>query len=144
MRLLVIGVAALALIASGSSRFTGGSRSAVRAPIEQLLREQPGLQMQNMTMEVRDVRFSGDTADAQVRFVSKESSEAFVVIRYQLRRNGGQWQVQSTSRENRGGGPHEQINGRPVSRPRHDQGAVEGPMGPVPEPGPQTGPQSSH
>jgi hypothetical protein len=137
MRSMVIGFAALALIASGCSRFAGRSRSAVRAAIEQHLREQPGLQMQNMTTEVRDVRFNGDTADAQVRFVSKESPDAFVVIRYQLRRNGGQWQVQSTSRENMGGGPHEQISGgSPASSP-HRQSPVEGPMGPVPQPAPQ-------
>jgi hypothetical protein len=137
MRSLVVGFAALALIASGCSRFTGRSRSAVRAAIEQHLREQPGLQMQNMTMEVRDVRFKGDTADAQVRFVSKGSAEAFVVIRYQLRRDGGHWQVRSTSRENMGGGPHEQISGgSPASSP-HRQSPVEGPMGPVPQPAPQ-------
>jgi hypothetical protein len=137
MRSIVIGFVALALISSGCRRFTGRSRSAVRTAIEQHLRDQPGLQMQNMTMEVKDVRFSGDTADAQVRFVSKESPGAFVVIRYQLRRDNGQWQVQSTSRMETGGSPHGQTGGGPVPNP-HGRSPVEGPMGPVPEP------QSSH
>jgi len=98
MRRILIGFAAIALITSGCSRFTGRSRSAVREAIQEHLREQPGLQMQNMSMEVNDVRFQGDTADAQVKFVSRESPQAFVVIRYQLRKQGGKWQVQSTSR----------------------------------------------
>src|ERR671925_499 len=134
MRSILGGLLALALISSGCGHLTGRSRSAVRAAIEQHLREQPGLQMQNMNMEVKDVRFKGDTADAQVRFVSKDSPDAFVVIRYQLRKEDGHWQVQSTSRMEMGSSPHGQASdGRPVPNP-HGRSPVEGPMGPVPEP----------
>jgi hypothetical protein len=90
--------------------------------------------MQNMNMEVNDVRFTGDTADAQVRFVSTESPQAFVVIRYQLRKEGGKWQVQSTSRMEMGGNPHGQTSGAGSVPNPHGGSPVEGPMGPVPQP----------
>src|SRR5215471_19147904 len=73
------------------------SKSAVQAAIEHHLKDRPGLLMQNMTMQVQDVKFMGDQAEARVKFQSKEMAQSFVEIRYALRRSGDHWEVESSS-----------------------------------------------
>jgi hypothetical protein len=51
-----------------------------------------------MTVEVGDVTFNGDTAQAQVRFRSKQMPNVVVGVNYKLRRVDNRWQVESTSR----------------------------------------------
>jgi hypothetical protein len=100
MRAVAIGFAGLilaAMAATGCGRLTGRSKAAVQAAIEEHLRQQPGLQMQNMTMQMQNVRFHGDAAEAEVKYVSRQSSDIYVQIRYRLRKEGGRWEVQSSS-----------------------------------------------
>jgi hypothetical protein len=50
-----------------------------------------------MTVEVGDVAFRGDTAEAQVKFRSKQAPNMVVGVQYTLRRSGNGWKVESTS-----------------------------------------------
>ncbi len=108
LALCLLGVTVVAAPACNRLR----SRSAVRAAIEEHLRQRPGLVMENMTMQVENVKFSGDTAEARVKFQSKELPQSFVEIRYSLRRSGDHWEVESSSPTSMGG-PHGSMNPAP-------------------------------
>ncbi len=73
------------------------SKGAVQATIEAHLKQRPNILFANMTVEVQDVKFNGDRADAQVVYRSKESPELAVRVRYVLRRAGDHWEVESSS-----------------------------------------------
>jgi hypothetical protein len=73
------------------------SKAAVQEAIEEHLKQQPNVVFQNMTVEVGDVAFSGDTAVAQVKFRSKQAPNLAVGVQYKLRRSGNGWKVESTS-----------------------------------------------
>jgi hypothetical protein len=49
----------------------------------------------NMDLEVEDVKFHGDTAEANVRFQSPNVTELVIRQRYVLRKSGDSWQVES-------------------------------------------------
>ena len=94
MSLLVLGLAGLA----ACHRLSGiHSKAAVQEAIEEHLKQQPNVFFQNMTVEVGDVTFSGDTAVAQVRFRSKQAPNLAVGIVYRLRKDGDRWRVESTA-----------------------------------------------
>jgi uncharacterized protein YhdP len=69
----------------------------VQEAIEEHLKQQPNVVFQNMTVEMGDVTFNGDTAEAQVKLRSKQVPSLAVGMLYRLRRTGNGWQVQSTS-----------------------------------------------
>jgi uncharacterized protein YhdP len=70
---------------------------AVQEAIEEHLKQQPNVVFQNMTVEVGGVTFDGDTAEAQVKFRSKQAPNLAVGMLYKLRRVGNGWQVESIS-----------------------------------------------
>jgi hypothetical protein len=93
MGLVVLGLAGLA----ACHRLSGiNSKAAVQEAIEEHLRQQPNVFFQNMSVEVGDVTFSGDTAVAQVHFRSKQAPNLAVGIVYRLRKDGNRWRVEST------------------------------------------------
>ena len=127
MGLLVVGLAGSA----ACHRLSGvHSKAAVQEAIEEHLKQQPNVVFQNMTVEVGDVAFSGDTAEAQVKFRSKQAPNMAVGVQYKLRRSGNGWKVESTSAASMSGTtPH---------------GNTAGPM-PSPSTNPtDIGPQPSH
>jgi len=71
------------------------SKTAVEEAIQAHLRQQSDLALDKFTTEVQEVKFHGDTAEAVVKFQSKESAAIFVRVHYALRRVGEHWQVQS-------------------------------------------------
>jgi hypothetical protein len=84
----------------------------VQQAIEEHLKQQPNVVFQNMTVEVGDVVFRGDTAEAQVKFRSKEAPNLAVGVKYKLRRSGDGWKVESTSSASMGGtAPHGGVAG---------------------------------
>jgi hypothetical protein len=94
MSLLVLGLAGSA----ACNRSSGvHSKAAVQEAIEEHLKQQPNVVFQNMTVEVGEVAFSGDTAEAQVKFRSKQAPNMAVGVQYKLRRSGNGWKVESTS-----------------------------------------------
>jgi len=108
MRSVLVGLLGLTLVGSGCSK-SGGTQSkeAVQAAIEQYLQKQSNIAMNNMTLEMGDVKFQGDRADAEVKFHSKQAPSLAVGVHYVLRRAGDQWEVQSSSASSgMGGNPH--------------------------------------
>jgi hypothetical protein len=98
MRGLVACVMVLALVLPGCRRpEERQSKAAVQAAIEAHLQQRQNLVLANMTLEVQDVKFAGDTAQAEVKFRSKQSPELAVGVHYTLRRAGDRWQVESSS-----------------------------------------------
>jgi len=99
MRAVVIGLVILSVVASAACHKLGGvdSKAAVQQAIEEHLKQQPNVFFQNMTVELGDVTFRGDTALAQVRFRSKQAPSMAVGIIYRLRKTGDKWRVESTA-----------------------------------------------
>jgi uncharacterized protein YhdP len=94
MSLLVLGLAGF----TACNRLSGvHSKAAVQEAIEEHLKQRSNVVFQNMTVEVGDVAFSGDTAVAQVKFRSKQAPSMAVGVQYTLRRSGNGWKVESTS-----------------------------------------------
>jgi hypothetical protein len=84
------------------------SNAAIQQAIEQHLQKlkQSNVLVNNMTVEVQDVKFEGDRANAEVKFRSKQSPDLVVGRHYVLRRVEGQWQVESSSSPGGMGNPH--------------------------------------
>jgi len=99
MRVLVMGLVVMAWAGLAACNRLSGvhSKAAVQEAIEEHLKQQPNVVFQNMTVEVGDVAFSGDTAEAQVKFRSKQAPNLVVGVQYKLRRSGNGWKVESTS-----------------------------------------------
>jgi len=99
MRALVMSLVVLGLAASAACHRLSGihSKAAVQEAIEEHLKQQSNVVLQNMTVEVGDVTFNGDNAEAQVKFRSKQAPNLAVGMLYKLRRAGNGWQVESTS-----------------------------------------------
>jgi uncharacterized protein YhdP len=99
MRAVVMSLVVLGLAGSVACHRLSGvhSKAAVQEAIEQHLKQQPNVVFQNMTVEVGEVTFNGDTAEAQVKFRSKQAPSLVVGVLYKLRRAGNGWRVESTS-----------------------------------------------
>jgi len=99
MRAVVMSLLVLGLAGSAACHRLNGvhSKAAVQEAIEEHLKQQPNVTFQNLTMEVGDVTFNGDTAQAQVKFRSKQAPDMAVGVQYKLRRSVGGWKVESTS-----------------------------------------------
>jgi hypothetical protein len=108
MRSVLGGLLGLALVASGCSQSAGRqSKEAVQAGIERYLRKQPQIALNNMMLELQEVKFQGDRAEAEVKFRSKQAPDLAVGVHYVLRRAGEQWEVESSSATSgMGGNPH--------------------------------------
>ena len=99
MRALVMSFLFLGLAGSAACHRSDGTqpKAAVQAAIEDHLRQQPNVVFQNMIVEVGDVTFHGDIAEAQVKVRSRQTPNLAVGMLYKLRRAGKGWQVESTS-----------------------------------------------
>jgi hypothetical protein len=131
MRAVVIGLVVLSVVTSAACHKLGGidSKAAVQQAIEEHLKQQPNVFFQNMTVELGDVTFNGDTALAQVKFRSKQAPSMAVGIVYRLRKTGDKWRVESTGTASMPGTtPH---------------GSTAAPM-PPPSTTPGVGPEPSH
>ena len=136
MRFVLACLLGLGMVLTGCNRSKGlESKEAVRAAIEAHLAERQNLMLANMTVEVQDVKFKDDTAEAQVNFRSKQASDLVVGVRYLLRRSGDTWKVESSSpTSGMGGATHGGMGTNP-----HGQSET------TPEPSAETpAPQSSH
>ena len=131
MRALVISLAVLSVAGSAACHKLSGidSKAAVQQAIEEHLKQQPNVFFQNMTVELGDVTFNGNTALAQVKFRSKQAPNMAVGIVYRLRKTGDKWRVESTATASMPGtNPH---------------GSTAAPM-PPPSTNPGVGPEPSH
>ncbi len=97
----------VALVLGGCNKFRGGqSKAAIQEAIEKHLQKQSNVLLNNMSVEVGDVKYEGDRANADVKFRSKQSPDLAVPRQYVLRRVGDQWQVESSSSPGGMGAPH--------------------------------------
>jgi len=99
MRVLAVGLVVVVWAGLAACNRLSGvhSKAAVQEAIEEHLKQQPKVVFQNMTVEVGDVAFSGDTAEAHVKFRSKQAPNLAVGVLYKLRRSGNRWNVESAS-----------------------------------------------
>lgn len=83
------------------------TKEAVQKAVEAYLQQRPNLALANMSLEVAEVKFEGETATAEVKFRSKQSSALVVSVHYKLKKSGDGWQVEtSTPGAGAGGNPH--------------------------------------
>jgi hypothetical protein len=78
---------------------------AIRPVIKEHVRTLPQGVFNNMDLEVEQVKFNGETAEAYVRFQSPNVSELVIRQRYALRKSGNQWLVESRQPANGGSKP---------------------------------------
>jgi len=76
---------------------------AIPPAIKNHVRNLPQGVFSNMDLEVEEVKFHGDTAEAYVRFQSSNVMGLVIRQRYGLRKAGGQWQVESRQPANGAG-----------------------------------------
>jgi len=130
MRTVVMTLAVLCVIASAACHKLSrvDSKAAIQEAIEEHLKQQPNVFFQNMTVEVGDVTFSGDTAVAQVKFHSKQDPNLAVGIVYRLRKTGDRWRVESTATASMPGtSPHQS-----TAAPTHSPSTNPADIGPEP------------
>ncbi len=95
MRSLATCLAISVLAWSGCSRTDSlHSKEAVKSAIEAHLLQRADVMHGNLTLEVQDVKFSGDTAMVQATFRSQNSPRIAVGVNYTLRRDGDHWKVE--------------------------------------------------
>ncbi len=76
---------------------------AIPPVIKDHVRNLPQGVFNNMDLEVEEVKFHGDTAEAYVRFQSPNVTELVIRQRYVLRKSADHWQVESRQPANGGG-----------------------------------------
>ncbi len=142
MRYVILCTLATTVLFGGACH-RSDSKEGIRQAIQKHLDQQPGLMMGNMNMELEEVKFGGDTAVADVRYVSKQVQNTYVVVRYQLRRSqdteGGAagWIVQSSTLLG--------MSGTPAGTGPHDSGGGSHTDGPQPKDQPTIpAPRPSH
>jgi hypothetical protein len=136
MRYVLVCLAGLAVMASAGCNRGLRTKRAVEEAIDAHLKQRSGLRMQSMTTEIVNVQFHGDTADADVRFSSKESAQTAVTVRYTLRQAGDHWVVESSS---------QQMGSGPGTNPHEMPAGAPSPPPPAPTTAPnQPAPEASH
>jgi hypothetical protein len=124
MRALVISLTVLSVAGSAACHKLSGidSKAAVQQAIEEHLKQQPNVFFQNMSVELGDVTFSGDTAIAQVKFRSKQAPSMAVGIVYRMRKTGEKWRVESTATASMPGTTPHGNTAAPMSSPSSNPG----------------------
>lgn len=95
------------------------NKDAVKEAVLKRLASVSGLNMAGMDIDVTNVSFQGNKADAQVAFRAKGSAENMLNMSYKLEREGDVWVVKSSSGGMGGGGG----SALPPGHPPASQGA---------------------
>jgi hypothetical protein len=107
MRAILLCLLGVTLVLGGCSKSRGiQSKAAIQEAIERHLQKQSNVLLNNMSVEVGDVKYAGDRANADVKFRSKQSPDLAVARQYVLRRVGDHWEVESSSSPGGMGNPH--------------------------------------
>jgi hypothetical protein len=86
----------LASVAGCSRRGQRSDKADIEKAIRQYIAAKPGLAGGGMSVDVKQVEFKGDKAEADVQFRARSNPEASMVMRYTLKRTGpGTWAVES-------------------------------------------------
>jgi len=134
MRKALVSAVGLLLAASFGCNFFRAVRSkrAVEDAIQAHLKQNARLNFSNFTTTVEEVKFDGHTAQARVKFQSKESADLTVEVGYGLRFEGGQWQVTSSAPLSGQGMSAQSPHDTPATTPPGTQPST--PAVPAPEP----------
>lgn len=93
------------------------SRKAVEQAVQDHLRQNRSLISANFDTVFESVDFKDDTANALVKFQSKQSEQLFVEVRYDLKFESGQWEVASSTPMSGQGGDSHRMDQQGVSTP---------------------------
>jgi hypothetical protein len=85
-----------ALFLSGCAKDIN-NKEAVKEAVLKRLSSVSGLNMAGMEVEITNVSFQGNNADAQVAFKAKGSADSMLNMSYKLERQGDIWTVKSSS-----------------------------------------------
>jgi hypothetical protein len=99
---LVLPVIALFLLFSCAKDIN--NKDAVRDAVLRRLETVSGLNLAGMDVDITNVSFQGNSAEAKVAFRAKGSADAMLNMSYKLEREGDVWVVKSTSGGMGGGG----------------------------------------
>jgi hypothetical protein len=131
MKWLVAGIMGAAVLCGACNRSGDNTQEReVRAAVEAHLQKKNDLALNSMDMQIQSVKVSGDNADAQVRFSSKQNSQLAVNIQYSLRRAGDHWEVVSSTPM---GGDSHQSAAPPTGHGQGAPGAASAPQPAKPE-----------
>jgi hypothetical protein len=120
----IAGALGLAVLLAACGNRGLHSDQAVRQAIEAHLKTRSNLMMAKMTLEIESVKFSRDSAQADVKYRTKDNPNLAVSVHYVLRQAGDHWEVVSSS----------STNGTPTSP--HAAGAAAAPESPPIQPAP--------
>lgn len=96
MRSLFCVIVAALLVAGCSRQGQRSDRADIEKAIQRYIAAKPGLGGSGMSVDVKQVEFKGDKAEADVQFQAKSNPAASMVMRYTLKRTGpGAWAVES-------------------------------------------------
>ncbi|MBI4458767.1 MAG: hypothetical protein HY648_01745 [Acidobacteria bacterium] len=84
----------MSLLVGCTSEPAADSDTAVRQAIEKHLAGRSDLAADKMTMEVVNVKFDGERAEAEVVFRTTSGPPAQMAFLYELHREGSEWQVE--------------------------------------------------
>ena len=101
-RFLVFILLAAAALSAACARQSIETKPAVEAALRAYLAQRPGLALDKMDMEVKDVQFKGETAEADVIFRVKDGPGE-MGMHYTLRRQGNQWVVEGSGQSSASG-----------------------------------------
>ena len=93
------------------------NKDAIKEAVLKRLTSVSGLNMAGMDVDVTNVSFQGNQADAQVAFRAKGSTDSMLNMSYKLERKGDEWTVKSTSGGMSGGGGTKMPPGHPPASP---------------------------
>ena len=93
------------------------NKDAVKEAVLKRLASVSGLNMSGMEVEVSNVSFQGNQAEAQVAFKVKGSADSMLNMSYKLERKGDEWTVKSSSGGMGGGGGTNLPPGHPPASP---------------------------
>jgi hypothetical protein len=95
------------LLSGACGKWGTHSKGAVGQAIQDHLNQNSHLIANSFNTKVENVSFKDDTAEALVKFESKQSASIFVEVRYGLRLESGHWVViSSTPMSGQGGDSH--------------------------------------
>ena len=95
--------AALAVTA-GCNRAPENNKEAVRQAVTEHLSKNAALDMNQLTLDVADVKFQGNEATANVSIKPKSAPDQGMTMAYTLERQGDKWQVKGRGAGHGGGG----------------------------------------
>jgi len=113
----VASVLGLCILLSACGSRGPRSEKAVREAIEAHLQSRSDLAISKMTLEIENVKFGDNSAQADTKFRSKDDPNLAVSVHYTLRQAGDHWEVVSSSSAN-GASSNPHATGAPAASPQ--------------------------